>query len=387
MKRELLLILVVSLGLLSSGVMAESAPAISISYKTIPELPEPRDPFILVVTIENAGGTAKSLSAEITEFEENLSIKSGDFYSSFTQKYSLGNLPSGKREMSVRLLATESGIYRLRLTLSYLYGGETLYSESIEKDILIKVIERPKFQIESLSPQELDIGKREAISLSILNFGGDAKNVKIELQTSSGISPEISELYYPSWKKNEVKVIEIPIISEHEAELGSYSVELKISSEDILSNKYVDTLSFTLQLIGEPVIKLGGIYFTPQKISPSESFTMSIRAENIGKSDAKSVTFRLSLPEGFKGDSEYFLGTIEKGDAKTATFDLIAPRESGNYKAKVLISYFDDDMKEMTEEEVISIYVFPEKGSSTTLIIGAIFVALLGVYLWRRRKR
>ncbi|MCK9278641.1 MAG: S-layer protein, partial [Methanoculleus sp.] len=131
---------------------------------------------------------------------------------------------------------------------------------------------------------------------------------------------------------------------------------------------------------------IASIRTEPSRITAGSPVDLTIRIENTGTADAKSVRAAivgLSLP----GTKEAFLGTIEPGNDGPAVFSLQTSRE-GEFPYTLTILYTDDYGEHATQQTLN--LVVAESNSVPALVIAAavlIVVIVAAAFWYRRRKR
>ncbi len=318
--------------------------ATNIYITTVPEHPTTGN-FVLSINI--VSNTKIKNANLILSGLVNKAIDIGDF--------------SGNTDVQFNVNVSNPGIYTQTAILTYVEViNRTIENGSVSeiyengyikcrKEIV--VIEKPQFKILYVK-DNLYPGKSGNVTIKLINSGGTAKNVNIELK---GFVVKKANRFFKSWKKGEVKTLKFKVFANNSLEVGDYSAILELSCKDKFENNYKFTLPFSISVKGKPLLVISN-YSTP-KLYPDMSFTMKISVENTGKDKAKDVKLKLTLPKGFIGENLALLGDICRNEMKTATFYLKTSKNvSGNVKLPVIISCLSGSWKDN-----LTLYVFPLK--------------------------
>ncbi len=342
-----------------------SAQVLSVTYQTIPDAPVPGDVFVLQINIVNSGYAVKDAKLTVSEREEALSIISGGEKLSYLT-VNVGDI-TGSVSTAVKLKADEEGTFQLRIKLSYNYGAE-----SFEEVIPIIVLDRPSLNVESVSNPVIEPDSTGKWVFDVVNSGGEAKDVEIQLVTPDGFVAQTSRVSFDSWRSGERKTVVFNISAGKDVLTGVYSGMLVLSYTDRLGNEYREENQFAIRVEGHPQISFSGFSADPERVYPDSAFTLSLSVENTGKEDAKNVVLVLSYPETFSGERQAFLGTLKRGERESADFKLKAERtaESGSYPFRLTVRYLDG---ETAREESFDFSVFIDELGSISLDISGLF--------------
>jgi LPXTG-motif cell wall-anchored protein len=109
---------------------------------------------------------------------------------------------------------------------------------------------------------------------------------------------------------------------------------------------------------------------------------MTVRLENVGEGEARSVKARLEGLEG-SGNKASFLGRLEKDDDAPAVF-VFVPEKAGEQAVTLLIQY-EDDFGEHQLSEDLTFNVSNQSGNTIPVILGAAII-LAAAVLYMRKK-
>ncbi|WP_456478511.1 COG1361 S-layer family protein [Geoglobus ahangari] len=263
------------------------------------------------------------------------------------------------------------------------------YREEIQFAIVVEGRAEISFSGFTTAPERIYPDDDFVLSLTLENTGKDeARNVLLTLSYPDVFSGE-KEAFLGTLKRGEKASVDFKLKAGKDAESGSYPFRLTVRYADD-SGEMERSFDFSIFVdeLGVISLDVSGLYFSPRKVTPSSEFTLSLQIENSGKQDARAVAVKLVLPEGFDGKNQYFVGTLEKGDSATSTFDLVAPDRPGEYKIKAVITYMDSKLDRYSVEKEFSVYVFPGESRMGEIVALALLIVLLtGGYLWRRKTR
>jgi hypothetical protein len=111
---------------------------------------------------------------------------------------------------------------------------------------------------------------------------------------------------------------------------------------------------------------------------------MTMRVENSGNGDAKSVKVSLNIP--FGGTKTAFLGKIKPNDDAPAVFSVFA-NQSGDIPYSAVIEY-EDDLGTHSTTEALNLHMRSTNKSDFVSPVGAVALVVVAcVYYLSRRKK
>lgn len=135
-------------------------------------------------------------------------------------------------------------------------------------------------------------------------------------------------------------------------------------------------------MLGKSRLNIAGINTDPNRIEKGSYTTLTIRIENAGSGDAKSVKADIDIP--FTGTKTAFIGKIEPDNDAPAIFNLHAD-DAGDYRYNLTVLYEDDLGKHELNEE-LKLVVYP--GDSIPVFAVILFViAAAGIYWFFIRRK
>ncbi|MBE8539784.1 NEW3 domain-containing protein [Geoglobus acetivorans] len=354
-------------------------PLFKISQYKIPEL-FPGTQSNASFSVLNSGGKARNLVAELVTPEGIIS--SGKIEKDVVDKGDTFNL-------TFNLSAIQSlkpDIYPVTLSLRFEDNFGNSYSENYSFSVRVEANPAIIISDISTSPESIYPGDSFTLSVTIQNSGkGKAENVRAVLTYPDGFSGE-AEGFAGNIESGTAKTVHFRIKASKDVESGTYPFKLSVYSDSLSEVKEFEFRVFVNDF-GDIDLEISGIYFSDRPLAGSE-FTLSFQLENVGQQTAKAVSIELELPYGFEGRNQYFTGTIEGGDSATASFDLKAPEESGDYIVKTKISYLDSKYERHEVERTFTLHVYSTESKSALYagVLAVIFV-IAAILLWRRRKK
>jgi hypothetical protein len=151
------------------------------------------------------------------------------------------------------------------------------------------------------------------------------------------------------------------------------------------NGKNTSSSSFVgIKVLGDAQLSIGNIKTEPQNPAKGDLVTITMRLENSGNGDAKSVKVSLDIP--FEGTKTAFLGKIKPDDDAPGVFTFYAT-QSGDIPYTASID-FEDDLGRHTIKEALTLNV--RDTNKNGIIIPVIVVVLIalafGFYQYRRKK-
>jgi hypothetical protein len=110
--------------------------------------------------------------------------------------------------------------------------------------------------------------------------------------------------------------------------------------------------------------------------------SMTVRLENVGKGEARSVKARLEGLQG-SGSKDAFLGRLDKDDDAPAVFTF-TPGKTGEQEVTLLVEY-EDDFGEHQLSENLTFSVGSQEGSMIPVVVGVVLI-LAAVIFYMKKK-
>jgi len=155
--------------------------------------------------------------------------------------------------------------------------------------------------------------------------------------------------------------------------------------------------SITLKISPQSDFLVGKVATDPAVITGGTTFRLNVPVKNIGNKDAEAVKAILKTKSYFTGTKTDYLGDIEQGSEKIATFELEADRDTiaDNYETDIKIIWLDGDERFETTKSFGLVVVSGEKGggvSNPGIILlaagaGVLIAVIIGVFIYFKRKK
>jgi len=266
-----------------------------------------------------------------------------------------------------------SGEYELTFKVVSMQGRTV----GLIKNIKIDIEGKPDLVLmnSSISPGVITPGDEFILTTDVTSVGtGNSKNIRVGLaldQLPQIIPLDDSSRFIQGLNSQESEVVSFRLKVAGDSEPTSYNIPIVIICTDETENENVISSEVIgLDVQGKAKLTIANIKTDPLLGSVNEEMSLTIRIENAGEGDAKSVKVAIvDLP--FTGIKEAFLGKVEADDDSPAVFTLI-PDKSGEFTYSLLITY-EDDFGEHTTIEELNLLV---KGSNNDSIINIILILI-----------
>jgi hypothetical protein len=241
----------------------------------------------------------------------------------------------------------------------------------------------------SISPQVITPGDEFIFNTDLTSVGtGNSKNIRVSLeldQLPQIIPLDDSSRFIRELDAQESETVSFRLKVASDSEPTSYNIPVIITGTDETQNYSVtSTEVIGLDVQGKAKLTIANIKTDPLLGSVNEEMTLTIRIENAGEGDAKSVKVAIAdLP--FPGIKEAFLGKVEADDDSPAVFTLI-PDKGGEFTYSLVITY-EDDFGEHTSSEELNLMVNSKNGSIINNIVLISLFTLIGIGLYYFKKK
>lgn len=239
------------------------------------------------------------------------------------------------------------------------------------------------------------------ITVLIDNSGSTkARSVSVRMDTSSpfvdaysGSTSDFTEDIQARSSHRFVFALDI----EDGAEEGSYTIPLTIEYIGEDTQKFSLKKSITLKISPQADFMVGKATTNPAMITGGTEFRINIPVKNIGNKDAESVKVILKTKSYFTGAKTDYLGDIEAGSEKIATFELEADRDTipDNYETDIKIIWADGDERLETIKSfrlVVESTDMAGEGLNLGIIpiaagAGLLMAVIIGAFIYFKRKK
>lgn len=183
---------------------------------------------------------------------------------------------------------------------------------------------------------------------------------------------------------------------EDGAEEGSYTIPLTIEYIGEDAHNFSLKKSITLKISPQADFLVGAVTTEPAVITSGKTFIMNVPIKNIGNKDAKSVKVILKTKSYFTGAKTDYLGEIEVGSDKIATFELEADRDTipDNYENDLKLIWTEGDERLETIKSFRLAVASKERagedvneGFIALAGIGFLVASLTGTFVYFKKKK
>jgi hypothetical protein len=277
-----------------------------------------------------------------------------------------------------------SGIYEVKFEAHWTSNDQ---QRETEKTFKILVRGTPQLAISNITidPELISPQDTFNITFSVSNEGtGIAREVQVSAATSSlpfvpiGADTKIIKYLDPG----ESIQLNYRLLVKDKTLISSYSIPIKMEYKDE-TGKNTSSASFIgIKVLGDAQLSIGNIKTEPQNPVKGDLVTITMRLENSGNGDAKSVKVSLDIP--FEGTKTAFLGKIKPDDDAPGVFTFYAT-QSGDIPYNASIE-FEDDLGRHTVKEALALNV---RDTNTNGIVIPIIVVVLvaGAFVYYRFRR
>ncbi|MFY9410202.1 MAG: COG1361 S-layer family protein [Methanosarcina flavescens] len=288
---------------------------------------------------------------------------------------------------------TESGIYQLEFTVKD--KGGTSFSRRIpirvegNPDLVLTGTEIFPANGNNYSSGAIVPGQEFYLRTAVKNAGnGDAKNVRVilNLNSSSPLIPlEDNVRFFENLSAGSSGNLSFKLLLGSNADVQPYRIPLRITASNNTDTFQIDKVQeIGINVLNRAKIDVSSLKFDPGMPVRGQQVSMTIRLENVGKGEARSVKARLEGLEG-SGSTTAFLGRLDKDDDAPAVFTF-TPEKAGEQEVTLLVEYEDDFGKHQLSED-LTFSVERQKGSIIPLVLGAVLILAAIVFYMKKKGK
>ncbi|NJD54507.1 MAG: hypothetical protein FIB07_16800 [Candidatus Methanoperedens sp.] len=362
-----------------------SAAEINIGLdKLSPQPVEPGQDFVLSITLANEGSDAKGVTIEIVPDSPIILKNDND------RVIDVGNIIKNGAvvetyQMHVSPQAV-SGVYDIEFKARWLSNDQQREDNKIFK-IMVRGVPQLVISNISINPELISPQDMFNITFSVSNEGtGIAREVQVSAATNdlpfvpAGADTKIIKVLNPG----EVSQLDYRVLVKDKAEISSYSIPIKMEYKDENGTNISSQSLVGVRVLGKAELAIANIKTEPQNPVQGDPVTVTMRIENSGNGDAKSVKVSLNIP--FEGTKTAFLGKIKPNDDAPAVFSIFA-NQSGDVPYSAVIEFEDDlGMHSITEALNLNVQNTNKSGFVSPLSAVVVVVGACVYYLYRRKK-
>ncbi len=353
--------------------------------KLSPQPVEPGQDFVLSVTLANEGSGVNGVTLKILPDSPIILKNEND------RIIDVGNIINYGAVAETYLLHVDpravSGAYDIEFRARWLSNDQ---QRETNKTFRVLVRGVPQLAISNITINPELISPQDAFDLafSVSNEGtGIAREIQISAATGGlpfvpvGSDTKIIKQLDPG----ESGKLSYRIQVKDRAEISSYSIPIKMDYKDE-NGKNISSQGFTgIKVLGKAKLSIANIKTEPQNPVNGDLVSVTMRIENSGNGDAKSVKVSIDTP--IKGTKTAFLGKIQPNDDAPGVFTLYTT-ESGDIPYSAVIE-FEDDLGMHTSTSALNLHVHDTNKNSIaapTSVAVLVFGACL-FYLYRRKNK
>ncbi len=362
-----------------------NASEISIALdKLSPQPAEPGQDFVLSITLANEGSDVNGVIMKILPDSPIILKNENDLV-----KYENSIIKNGAVAETYQLHIDPravSGVYNIEFRASWMSSDQP---RETNKTLNIMVRGVPQLAISNITINPESISPKDTfnISLSVSNEGtGIAREVQVS--TSTGDLPFVPVGADTNIIKNlnpgESRQLSYRVLVKDKADISSYSIPIKLDYKDE-NGRNISSRNFVgVRVLGKGELAISDIKTEPQNPVQGDPVIVTMRIENSGNGDAKSVKVSLNIP--FEGTKTAFLGKIKPNDDAPAVFSVFA-NQSGDIPYSAVIEY-EDDLGMHRATEALNLYVPSTNKSDFVSPVSAvvIMVGICAYYLYSRKR-
>ncbi len=349
-----------------------------------PQPVEPGQDFVMSITLVNEGSDVKGVT--LTIVPDSVIILKNDNNRVIYERSIIRN--GGVKEtyqLHVDPRAV-SGVYGIEFRTHWL-SNDIVRETNQTFNVMVRGVPQLAISNITVNPELISPKDTFNIMFSVSNQGsGVARQVQISAETNElpfvpvGADTEIIKELNPG----ELNQLNYRALVKDKAEISSYSIPIKMNYKDE-SGRNISSQSFVgIRVLGRAELAIANIKTEPQNPVQGDAVTVTMRIENSGNGDAKSVKVNLNIP--FEGTKTAYLGKIKPNDDAPAVFSILA-NESGDIPYLTAIEFEDDlGMRSTTQTLNLHVRAANKNGFISPLIVAAIVAGAALYYLYRRKK-
>lgn len=231
-------------------------------------------------------------------------------------------------------------------------------------------------------------GQEFYIMTVVKNAGnGNAKNVRVMLdlnESSPLISLEDNVRFVENLSAGSSENLSFKLLLGSNADVQPYKIPLRITATNETETFKIDkTQEIGINVRNKAKLDLASLKFDPEMPVKGQQVSMTVRLENVGDGEARSVKAKLKGLEG-NGNMDAFLGRLDKDDDAPAIFIFI-PEKTGNQEVTLLVEY-EDDFGEHQFSEDLTFNVKNQERSILPFVLLAILIAGAVFYMKKKGK-
>ncbi|HPZ21384.1 MAG TPA: COG1361 S-layer family protein [Methanosarcina thermophila] len=287
----------------------------------------------------------------------------------------------------------QPGIYQLEFTVKD--KGGTSFSRRIpirvegNPDLVLTGTEIFPANGDNYSSGAIVPGQEFYLRTTVKNAGnGDAKNVRvmINLNNSSPLIPlEDNVRFFENLSAGSSENLSFKLLLGSNADVQPYRIPLRITASNNTDTFQIDKVQeIGINVLNRAKIDVSSLKFDSGMPVRGQQVSMTVRLENVGEGEARSVKARLEGLEG-SGSTAAFLGRLDKNDDAPAVFTF-TPEKAGEQEVTLLVEYEDDFGKHQLSED-LTFNVESQNGNILPLVLGAVLILAAIVFYMKKKGK
>jgi len=367
-----------------------------------PNPARPGEDLLIKINIQNAGDEpAENVIVGIEEIHPFIfKYSTSELYGSGTNTERTFRIEQIRQRSKVELNfylrvdpEAESGIYQIEFTIKDKSGT------SFSKRIPIRVEGNPDLVLSSTEILPVNEGNSSSgaivpgqefyLRTTVKNAGnGNAKNVRVmlNLNNSSPLIPlEDNVRFFENLSAGSSENLSFKLLLGSNADVKPYRIPLRITASNNTETFKIDKVQeIGINVLNRAQIDISSLKFDPEIPVKGQQASLTLRLENVGEGEARSVKARLEGLEG-SGSTGAFLGRLDKDDDAPAVFTF-TPEKTGDQNVTLLVEY-EDDFGEHQISEYLTFNVQRQEGSVLPIVLGAgLVLAAVSFYMKKKGK-
>jgi hypothetical protein len=365
-----------------------------------PNPARPGEDLLIKINIQNAGDEpAENVIVGIEEIHPFIfKYSTSELYGSGTNTERNFRIEQLRQRSKVELNfylrvdpEAESGVYQIEFTIKDKSG--TSFSKRIpvrvegNPDLVLSGTEILPVNEDNSSSGAIVPGQEFYLRTTVKNAGnGNAKNVRVmlNLNNSSPLIPlEDNVRFFENLSAGSSENLSFKLLLGSNADVKPYKIPLRITASNNTETFQIDKIQeIGINVLNRAQIDISSLKFDPEMPVKGQQASLTLRLENVGEGEARSVKARLEGLEG-SGSTSAFLGRLDKDDDAPAVFTF-TPEKTGDQNVTLLVEY-EDDFGEHQISENLTFNVKRQEGSVIPIVFGAVLV-LAAVILYTKKK-
>lgn len=385
----------------ASAVVVSGSTHLGVEVSEInPNPARPGEDLLIKINIENAGDeSAEKVIVGIEEIHPFIfKYSTSELYGSGTNTERNFQIEQIRQRSKVELNfylrvdpEAESGIYQLEFTIKDKSG--TSFSRRIpiqvegNPDLVLRGTEIFPVNEDNSSSGAIVPGQEFYLRTSVKNAGnGNAKNVRVmlNLNNSSPLIPlEDNVRFFENLSAGSSENLSFKLLLGSNADVQPYRIPLRITASNNTEAFQIDKIQeIGIDVLNRAQIDISSLKFDPEMPVKGQQVSLTLRLENVGDGEARSVKARLEGLEG-SGSTGAFLGRLDKDDDAPAVFTF-TPDKTGDQNVTLVVEY-EDDFGEHQVKENLTFNVKSQEGGILPIVLVAVLI-LAAVIFYMKKK-